>query len=82
MLLQRVERLESVVLEPSKSPRDEYATWVESKDADQYVGLYVAFVPCEGPIASAGTIKELKAKFKDHPLATKAAIVSVPNAIH
>ena len=44
------------------SKRDEYAVWVESKDADQYAGLYVAFVPGDGPIASAETIKELRAE--------------------
>lgn|SRR6266853_200169 len=72
--------LQAIVLDPPPTPRDEYAVWVESKDADNYVGMYVAFVPGVGPISAAETIKELRTKLKDEPLAKKAAIVTVPDA--
>lgn len=68
------------IIEPPTTKRDEYAIWVESKDADKYAGMYVAFVPGEGPIDSASTLKELRAKMTANPLAKKAAIVTVPNA--
>jgi hypothetical protein len=77
-----IAQMQKMLAEPPSTERDEYAVWVESKDADQYSGMYVAFVPGEGPIAAASTIKELRSKFKEHPLAKRAAIVSVPNAAH
>jgi predicted phage tail protein len=76
-----IAQIQAMLADPPSAPRDEYAVWVESNDADQYAGMYVAFVPGEGAIGAATTIKELRLKIQDHPLSKKAAIVTVPDEV-